>query len=1768
MSKGGIQQRSKSWQERLVIGLIIALLAQPVLPLLLLAQQQPAPRSVTPDVRHVPITRLPDSSKRWALIIGVDKYETIRQLEGAENDAKHLAEALIKYAGFPKDQVIRLSTNQENPRFQPTRGAIEFMLSFVIQNVPPDGLLLFAFSGHGMEIDDKGTKRNCLLPKEAAHKDDDPNVVLRSSIDLEKVKQDIEKRGIQQVIMLIDSCRDDPTKGGRSIGADNTATESYLNRFNFNEQNSKIKAFVVLHASQAGQRAWEYPKEKMGFFTWAIVQALTGGEEGREAANQEGKVTLGGLIKYLEQKLPAKVKEVLQEKQELRYNISEAYGANELVLAVVPHTRGARPSGDALGASPEIDRGYWRAVKELNSLEAYRGYLKDSPNGQFVEEARQNIAKFEPVNWTKAESTKNPVDYQVYLDYFPTGPHAAEANKLLAARRREQQEEADWQQAKQENTKVSYRFYSFTYPAGRHVSEANLAVTNLEKSEEGQREDDTWVRAVSSSNSIAGYQAYLKEYPRGRYAADANSSIAELRRHEEERRENDAWELAKKGQSSAGYQAYLKDFQNGPHAADANAALSAINQREEMARQVALDDAAWEKARNLGSLQSYQEYLTAYPQGSYAALANTALTTRRLAEEEDTAWKRAKDGASKQSYLDYLSAYQQGRFVERARRSIAELERLEEEQRRLNLENAAWQLARNANTLASLQAYLRDYPAGRFVTEAGNSLAAIERAAAIKREDADWQQAQQGASVAAYQTYLTAYPQGRYLNEANSWLTEIRQRAEQQRLAALETEAWATAQRGATLAAYQTYLTAYPNGRFVTEAGSAIVEARQLEERRRLAAEDAVWTQVKQDNTLAIFQAYLKAYPQGRFITEANNGIAALNRLELDKRENATWTRAQQSASVAAYQAYLAEYPQGRFVTDAAKAITALKRVEAAQRLEATEATAWKQAQQNANLAGYQAYLRDYPTGKFAEEARKGLAEFERIEAENRQRANENNAWQQAQQGASLQSYQSYLAQYPAGRFVADANKELATIEDADWARSQRGASIESYQVYQTSYPNGRYATTAGNAIAELRLAALDEAAWQRAQQDTNVSAYQSYLTEYPRGRFVTEANQRITDLNLAAEAQRVAALDNAAWRQAQQNASTTAYQTYLNTYPKGRFVKEATLRLDESKRVEENQRRAALDEAAWTSARTNASLATYQGYLATYPNGRFATDANNAIAGLNRLEANKREDDLWQQAQKDNTLAAYLSYLTVYSAGRYVETANQRVTEIRQGQDLIAADENAWQTAQTGANLAAYQAYLKDYPNGRYVTSANNNIVEFNRIEANKREDQAWEQARNSASLTGYQAYLTDYPAGRFVEEANKGVAEFTRLEEAKREEQQWADAKGRATMADYRAYLASYPKGRFAVEAESLIRAIEAGQEDTVWEKARKDTSRAAFQTYLSAYPNGRFAAEANTRMAELNNAAALSTILTAPITPRVYPYNTKLLKATGEGWELTRRKANGFTQELGNQVALEMVAVKGGSFYMGTSKGEVTQVLEEYKRYQLDPALAEKLVARQQPPHRVKVEAFYLGKYEVTQAQWRAVAGLPKVKRELNPNPAYFKGAEQPIEQVSWEDAVEFCERLSRASGRQYRLPTEAEWEYAARAGSSSAFAFGETLTTQVANYHGSYRYGDGPLGEYRGTTVNVGSLDVANAFGLFDMHGNVSEWVQDAWRENYRASGVLVNVSNWGDRMRVIRGGSWNDRGSYCRSAHRTQYESYLYSQTIGFRVALSAPPSSK
>ncbi len=275
--------------------------------------------------------------------------------------------------------------------------------------------------------------------------------------------------------------------------------------------------------------------------------------------------------------------------------------------------------------------------------------------------------------------------------------------------------------------------------------------------------------------------------------------------------------------------------------------------------------------------------------------------------------------------------------------------------------------------------------------------------------------------------------------------------------------------------------------------------------------------------------------------------------------------------------------------------------------------------------------------------------------------------------------------------------------------------------------------------------------------------------------------------------------------------------------------------------------------------------------------------------------------------------------------------------------------------------------------------------------------------------------------------------------------------------------------------------------------------------------------------------------------------FEFEVVLVNIKGEIQKREKLKARYLAEDLGNGVTLDMVYIPGNTFTMGAPENE------------------EKSHDSQRPQHQVTIKPFFMGKYPITQVQWKAVASLPQVNRELNPDPSYFKGENRPVERVSWYDVVEFCDRLSQKAKREYRLPGEAEWEYACRANTTTPFHFGETITTDLANYDGNYTYGQGPKGISSQKTTPVGSFKVANAFGLFDMHGNVWEWCADHWHDSYenKNSNITIWLSNDINERRLLRGGSWNRNPVHCRSAFRLWLDAGFSNNDIGFRVVCAA-----
>jgi formylglycine-generating enzyme required for sulfatase activity len=344
----------------------------------------------------------------------------------------------------------------------------------------------------------------------------------------------------------------------------------------------------------------------------------------------------------------------------------------------------------------------------------------------------------------------------------------------------------------------------------------------------------------------------------------------------------------------------------------------------------------------------------------------------------------------------------------------------------------------------------------------------------------------------------------------------------------------------------------------------------------------------------------------------------------------------------------------------------------------------------------------------------------------------------------------------------------------------------------------------------------------------------------------------------------------------------------------------------------------------------------------------------------------------------------------------------------------------------------------------------------------------------------------------------------------------------------------------------------------EQALWRAIENSTDAQDFRDYLQQYPKGEYGAAARVKLRRLEAAANAAPVTppnnSAPVKPSKLvfayakvagppvllvsmPFTTAVVDARGNVTKQPEQHVNGFVEELGNGVWLEMVEVAGGTFDMGSPSSETLRGDDEGLR------------------RGVRINELYVGRYEVTQAQWKAVMkSMPAVS---------FKSDDLPVERISWNDAINFCKKLSSRTGREYRLPTEAEWEYAARAATQPPFAFGATITPEIANYDSNHPYGNVGEGVSRGKTWPIERRDgVANMWGLFDVHGNVWEWCQD-WYGPYSMRQLNNPTGPSKGEYRVLRGGSWVVSGGNCRAAHRNWFIPGGQSFDDGLRVVISA-----
>ncbi|MCI0490072.1 MAG: SUMF1/EgtB/PvdO family nonheme iron enzyme [Blastocatellia bacterium] len=593
-----------------------------------------------------------------------------------------------------------------------------------------------------------------------------------------------------------------------------------------------------------------------------------------------------------------------------------------------------------------------------------------------------------------------------------------------------------------------------------------------------------------------------------------------------------------------------------------------------------------------------------------------------------------------------------------------------------------------------------------------------------------------------------------------------------------------------------------------------------------------------------------------------------------------------------------------------------------------------------------------------------------------------------------------------------------------------------------------------------------------------------------------------------------------------------------------------------------------------WRTIERSTDPRPFREYIERFgPNGIYH---NEAQAKIKYFEALELENAYWRRVENSSNPQDFRDYITRFGEKAIHHTAAlKRMNEL----EAAAAEQAHWRRIETSDNPQDFRDYVARYKErGIYY---NNALAAINRLEALESERAYWRSIENSKKPEDFRGYIRKYDTqGIYYSIAS------SRVKELEAEQSHWQRIEASIDPQDFFDYIDKYgASGIYNDIAIARIRELEAAAtERHIWRSIENSKNPQEFRDYISKYPNGKFVGDAREKLRALEtasrppsplpstpnrrerppeatgnptvsgstnrsrNEAGLSSSSRIPANtlplPSVSP-TTVILDERGKIVRQPAVQAKGFVEDLGG-VRLEMVEITGGTFMMGSPVNEAQRNDDET------------------PLHQVNISGFFMGRYEITQAQWRAVARLPKEKIDLNPNPSKFRGDTLPVEQVSWEEAVEFCERLSKATGRKYRLPSEAEWEYACRAGTTTPFHFGETLKVEYVNYDGGFPYKSAPKGDYRQKTIPVGSLRAPNLFGLFDMHGNVSEWCADSWLGNY--NGAPEDGSAWDVEAarthRVVRGGNWFKQARDARSAARDRYPMTHRSTSIGFRVVVA------
>ena len=771
-------------------------------------------------------------------------------------------------------------------------------------------------------------------------------------------------------------------------------------------------------------------------------------------------------------------------------------------------------------------------------------------------------------------------------------------------------------------------------------------------------------------------------------------------------------------------------------------------------------------------------------------------------------------------------------------------------------------------------------------------------------------------------------------------------------------------------------------------------------------------------------------------------------------------------------------------------------------RLKKDEIRDWAKANKVGTVAAIQQFLVIYPDGQFAEAAKN---EIKNIKAEK--------AWLRTKNSTRSVDFARYKKQFPNSKYFAEAHQRLLiTEEDEEWRSAKRANKITRYERYVEFYPNGRYVAEANTAINAIFNAEKEPEAWRKASAENTVFGYKSYLSAFPNGKNAVAAQSKINALELVA-------------KRATEKAKIEAEKRKAEAVKKEKRLEEQRL---------EAERKAA--ESRKTVNGTPASEQVTLSYLLTEDSNKrkkilFAILGILAVIivvwGVSTLMNNK-EIKLTESEQQ--------TYDYFYSnAQEEAEAKNFTATMINYNemQEIIKTDSIAEKITDLETEQATYEAaindktinktkaYLSLYPNGFFATELQQKL---DIVEADT-EAEAWQQIDTTQSIEAIAAFLQQYPYGQYAAKANDKIKQFKTAED----EAAWKTATTENTEVAYKTYLEAQETGKYRIEAEAKIKAIKIaatdkeakGKDDAAWKTALRKNTEYTYAQYLKNFPNGQYRGQATQKIDDIkwNNAKSKNTITAYNdyLKNRKGKYRSQAVAARD------RLKPKNVTEpkptRTSDPFAEQMKYIKGGTFQMGSNDYD-----------------------DEKPIHSVTVSSFYMSKYEVTQKQWRDIMGT---------NPSHFKNCDNcPVEKVSWNDIQDFIKTLNAKTGKKYRLPTEAEWEYAAKGGQNYKYAGSDNIGS-VAWY-----------GSNSGSKTHPVGQKSANGYGLYDMSGNVWEWCQDTWHDNY--NNAPTNGTAWltgGDNSRrVLRGGSWFNDGLNCRVANRFRNSPTSRSGNVGFRLA--------